>query len=329
MTQFWNSINPFPGQHSTFASNVDAIFYFTFWLSAFFFVAIVGFMIYFVVKYRRIEGQEPETSPSHNTTIEVAWSVIPGFLVLGIFWWGFTGYVDMRSPPSEAYEVNVIASMWQWQFKYPTGAIAKELHIPVKTPVKLIMQSKDVLHSLYIPSFRTKQDVVPGRYSGMWFEATDVGVYNLFCAEYCGQKHSDMITKVVVHPVTAEDATDEVKETFDAWMEVAADPLKGPGGVVIPLEEAGKNIVEIFQCAQCHSIDGSKKVGPSFKGNFGKEVEIAGQGKVLMDENYIRESILEPTAKIRLGYEPKMPSFKGQMKDEWIDAVIAYIKSIQ
>ncbi|HCS53544.1 cytochrome c oxidase subunit II [Rubinisphaera sp.] len=329
MTQFWNLLNPFPGQHSTFASNVDAIFYFIFWLSMFFFVAIVGFMIYFMIKYRRVEGQEPESSPSHNTPIEVAWSVIPGFLVLGIFWWGFTGYVDMRSPPAEAYEVNVIASMWQWQFKYPTGAISDKLHIPVNRPVKLIMQSKDVLHSLYVPSFRAKQDVVPGRYSGMWFEATDVGVYDLFCTEYCGQKHSDMITKVVVHSTSPEGTTEEVNQTFERWMEIASNPLNDEQGQPLPLDVAGKKLVDTFQCAQCHSIDGTKKVGPSFKGNYGKEVEIVGQGKVLMDENYIRESILEPTAKIHVGYEPKMPSFKGQMKDEWIDAVIAYIKSIQ
>jgi len=329
MAQLWNILNPFPAQNSTFASNVDNIYYFIFWLSMFFFVLVVALMIYFMVKYRRVEGQEPEKSPSHNTPLEVTWSVIPGFLVLGIFWWGFTGYIDMRSPPADAYEVNVRAKMWGWTFKYDTGAIDGELHIPVNTPVKLVMQSDDVIHSLFVPSFRVKQDVVPGRYSGMWFEATDVGIFDLFCTEYCGEKHSDMITKVIVHPTDEDGTTEDVYQTFDEWMEVASDPLIGADKKPLPLAEAGKNIVGIFQCGQCHSIDGSKKVGPSFKGNYGKEVEIVGQSSVVVDENYIHESILEPNAKIRKGYPPKMPSFKGQMRDEWIDAVIAYIKSIQ
>jgi len=325
METFRNLLDPFPSQQSTFAANVDAIYYFIFWLSTFFFVIIVALMCYFVVKYRRVEGQEPEKSPSHNTPLEVTWSVVPGILVLGIFWWGFTGYVDMRSPPAETYDINVTGQMWSWQFKYGTGAVDSELHVPVGTPVRLIMQSKDVIHSLFVPAFRVKQDVVPGRYSGLWFEATEVGTFDLFCTEYCGQKHSDMITKVVVHATDEAGVTDEVPQTFDKWLEVASDPLEGGR---IPLEQAGEKVIGMFGCLQCHSIDGSKKVGPSFKGHFGQQVQTR-DGSVLMDENYIRESILEPNAKIRQGYDPKMPSFKGAMKDEWIDAVIAYIKSIQ
>ncbi|MCA8988455.1 MAG: cytochrome c oxidase subunit II [Planctomycetaceae bacterium] len=326
MSDLLNLITPFPEQNSTFAESVDSLYYFIFWLSAVFFVLIIGLMVYFMMKYRRVEGQEPEKSPSHNTPLEVSWSVLPGFLVLFIFAWGFNTYVDMRTPPNDAYEINVTASMWSWQFGYPTGAVDGELHIPVGTPVKLIMQSKDVIHSLYVPAFRAKQDVVPGRYSGMWFEATKTGKFDLFCTEYCGQKHSDMITKVVVHPLNKEGVTEEVSQTFDEWMEIAMDPAEG--GKKTPAE-AGQKVVGMFGCLQCHSVDGSKKVGPSFKGFFGKEVDITGVGKVKMDENYIRESILEPNAKVRAGFDPKMPSFKGNMKDEWIDYVIAYIKSIQ
>lgn len=315
----------FPEANSTFAGTVDNLFYFIFWLSTFFFVLIVALMIYFVIKYRRVEGVEPDKSPSHNTPLEVFWSILPGFLVLGIFGWGFAGYVDMRSPPLETYEINVTAKTWNWTFTYPEGAVSPDLHIPVGKPVKLVMRSQDVIHSLYVPAFRAKQDVVPGRYAGMWFEAKETGTFDLFCTEYCGQQHSDMIAQVVVHPTSEEDAK-KGEQTFDQWMEIASDPLEGGK---IPLEEAGLKVINMFGCTQCHSLDGSKKVGPSFKGHFGKEVAIQGMGPVKMDEQYVRESILEPNAKVREGYEPRMPSFKGQMRDEWIDAVIAYIKSIQ
>lgn len=316
----------FPEQVSTFAGAVDFLFFFIFWISVFFFVLVVGMMTYFVLKYRRVEGQEPEHSHSHNTPLEVTWSVVPGILVLIIFALGFVPYMDMRSPPADTYEINVTANMWNWNFRYPTGAVSGELHVPIGTPVKLVMRSQDVLHSLYVPAFRVKQDVVPGRYTGMWFEATKTGTYDLFCAEYCGQKHSDMITKVVAHALEREALTEPGEQTFDEWMEIASDPGLGADGKPIPPHEAGERVVGMFGCMQCHSDDGTKKVGPSFKGYYGKEVDIVNMGKVPMDEEYIRESILEPNAKIRLGYEPKMPSFKGQMKDEWIDFIIAYIK---
>ena len=314
----------FPEQNSTFAPTVDTLYYFIFWLSMFFFVAIVGLMVYFMIRYRRVEGQEPEVSPSHNTPLEVSWSVLPGFLVLGIFGWGFVGYMDMRRPPTEAYEIHVTANMWAWQFKYPNGAINNELHIPVGQPIKLVMRSADVIHSLYVPAFRAKQDVVPGRYSGMWFEALQPGTFHLFCAEYCGQQHSDMITKVVVHVVNESELTEPGEKTFAQWVEDAADPLKD-----VSLAEGGKKVIEMFGCLQCHSLDGTRKVGPTYKGAYGKMVPIQGQPSVMMDAEYIRESILEPNAKIHEGYEPRMPSYKGQMKDEWIDAVIAYIQSLE
>ncbi len=318
---FW-----FPVQNSTFAPTVDTLYYFILWLSTFFLVLITGMMVYFVAKYRRVEGVEPEGSVSHNTPLEIAWSVLPGILVLGIFGWGFAGYMDMRSPPAETYDINVTGLMWKWQFRYPTGAVSDELHVPVETPVKLIMRSQDVIHSVFIPAFRVKQDVVPGRYTGLWFQALNKGEHDLFCAEYCGQQHSDMITKVVVHVTDRAELTEPGEQTFDEWMEIAMDPSQGG---TIPPAEAGLKVVGMFGCLQCHSTDGSQKVGPSLKGFWGKEVEIQGQSPVVVDEQYLRESLLEPNAKVRLGFEAKMPSFKGQIKDEWIDYIIAYIKSIQ
>ena len=216
----------FPVQNSTFAPTVDALFYLIFWISTFFFVLIMGLMVFFMIKYRRIDGVEPEQSPGHNTTLELSWSILPALIVLVIFGWGFAGYVDMRTPPEDSYEINVTASMWSWQFRYPTGAISDKLHIPVNTPVKVIMQSKDVLHSLFVPAFRVKQDVVPGRYTGLWFEAKNPGVFDLFCAEYCGKKHSDMITKVVVHNTDPNSTDLNADPNFDTWLADASDPIK-------------------------------------------------------------------------------------------------------
>lgn len=315
----------FPVPNSTFAPLVDELFYFILWISIFFLVLITGLMMYFVIKYRRIDGVEPEQSPGHNTVLEITWSVIPALIVLVIFAWGFAGYVDMRSPPAESYEVNVTASTWAWEFRYPSGAISNELHIPVDTPVKVIMQSKDVIHSLFIPAFRVKQDVVPGRYTGLWFEAKEVGTYPLFCAEYCGQKHSDMITNVIVHNTDPANTDLDNNPNFETWMADAADPIKDNE----PLHESGKRITEILGCVQCHSDNGDKKVGPSFFHSFGETRKLRDGSTVVVDENYIRQSILDPNSQIVAGFDPKMPSFKGTIKDEWIDAVIAYLKHLK
>ncbi len=316
----------FPVQNSTFAPTVDALYYFIFWISVFFLVLISTLMVIFMVKYRRIDGVEPEESPGHNTLLELSWSVLPALIVLVIFGWGFAGYVDMRSPPEEAYEINVTASMWQWNFRYPTGAVSDKLHVPANTPVKLIMQSQDVVHSLFVPAFRVKQDVVPGRYTGVWFEALEAGEFDLFCAEYCGKQHSDMITKVVVH--TTDPASTDLanKPNFETWMADAADPIKDNE----PLYESGKRIIKMLGCVNCHTVDGTKKVGPSFKGTFGTQQKLHNGETITVDENYIRQSILDPNSQIRAGFPPgQMSSFKGIIKDEWIDAVIAYFKHLK
>jgi len=315
----------FPVQNSTFAPSIDALFYFIFWVSTFFFVLIITLMVAFVIKYRRVEGVEPASSPGHNTALELSWSILPALIVLVIFGWGFATYVDMRTPPEDSYEINVTASMWSWQFRYPSGAISSELHVPVNTPVKVILQSKDVLHSFFVPAFRIKQDVVPGRYTGAWFEAKTPGTFRLFCAEYCGQKHSDMITKVIVHNTDPASTDLNDHPNFATWLADASDPIKDNE----PLYEGGKRVTEILGCVQCHSNDGSKKVGPSFKGTFGTKQKLSTGKTITVDENYIRQSILDPTSQIRSGFDPKMPSFKGTIKDEWIDAVIAYLKHLK
>ncbi|TWT99868.1 Cytochrome c oxidase subunit 2 precursor [Botrimarina colliarenosi] len=316
---------------STGAADVDWLYFFILWLSVFFFFLITALTVAFVARYYARPGHAAEHTPHHNNALEAAWSIFPGFLVVAIFYWGFTGYLDLRTPPENAYEIRVVAKKWNWSFMYPNGVVDPNLHVPADQPVKLVMSSDDVLHSLYIPAFRVKMDVVPGRYSTLWFEATkpndesydqaidatttgsDENGYDLFCTEYCGQGHSAMLAKVIVHK----------SGTFETWLEDAAkiDPASSP-------VELGKDIWKYRGCAQCHSVDGAKGTGPTWKDTYGTE-QATDKGEVTVDENYIRESILNPMAKIRDGYKGVMPSYQGQLKDAEIASVIWYIKSLK
>ncbi|MEQ8847061.1 c-type cytochrome [Botrimarina sp.] len=320
----------FRDQASTFAGQIDWLFYVILWICVFFFVLIVGMMIAFIGRYYARPGHNEESTPHHNNVLEASWSIIPGFLVLGIFGFGFTYYLELRTPPADAYEINVIAKKWNFAFQYPNGVIDANLHVPVDRPVKLILSSDDVIHSLYIPAFRVKCDCVPGRYSTLWFEAktptasfdpdrppsetgSDENGYDLFCTEYCGQGHSTMIAKVVVHE----------SGTFEQWLEEANkyDPSESP-------VERGAQLYKDRGCSQCHSLDGAKLAGPTWKGTYGTQ-QATNKGQITVDENYIRESILEPMAKIREGYQGVMPSYQGQLKDKEIAALIYFIKSLQ
>ncbi len=298
---------------STMAGEVDDLFYFILAVCAFFFAIIVGVMVLFLVKYRERPGVTIQPSPAHNNWLEVAWTVAPGAVLGVIFFWGFLSYLDMRQPPDGSYEIQVIAKKWNWSFVYPNGHIDNNLHVPVDRPVRLVMSSDDVIHSLYIPSFRLKMDVIPGRYSTTWFEAHASGEYTLFCAEYCGTQHSKMLAQVVVHPAGE----------FNKWLADAANFLDR----VTPVE-AGQILYQRRGCVQCHSLDGSAKVGPSFRDTFGSQQALTDGSSVTIDENYLRESILEPQAKVRAGYKPVMPTYQGQLKDEEIAALIAFIKSL-
>lgn len=306
---FW-----FPPAASTFAAHVDDVFWFIYWFCAFFFVLIMALMMLFVVKYRRKDGVGPEPSPHHNTLLEVGWSVIPSGMLVIMFWRGFVGYMDQRTPPDEAYDVKVYAKKWNWAFGYPTGDLDNSLHIVNNEPTRLTMTSDDVIHSLYVPAFRAKQDVVPGRYSTMWFTPNKPGEYALFCTEYCGDEHSKMLAKVVVEPDQAG---------MDKYLNLLADdPNKSP-------EEKGQQLYLKRGCAQCHSIDGSPNKGPTFKGDYGSVRKLKDGTTCVVEDNYIRESILEPMAKVADGYQPVMPSFKGQLKERDLDYLIAFIKSLK
>lgn len=303
-----------PVRASSAAGEVDWLFYFIFYVSLFFFALIVGLMIWFTLRYRRRKGEKAEGGASHNTMLELVWSGIPLLLVIGIFLVGFQGYMRSVVSPDSSYEIQVTAMKWKWLFTYPNGHVDENLHVPVETPVRLVMTSSGVIHSLYIPAFRLKKDVVPGRYNKMWFRAVKPGEYVLFCAEYCGTAHSDMLATVVVHP----------PGEFEKWLADAANLLKR-----LSPAEAGAKLFMSRGCAQCHSVDGKPGIGPTMKGLFGHSQIVTNGQTVTVDENFIRESILEPQAKVAAGFDPVMPSYQGRLSDPEIAAIIEYTKTLK
>lgn len=303
-----------PFQASTIAPEVDRLFSFIFWISAFFFALIVGLMLVFVIKYRKRPGfEKPGNAPTHNTWLELTWSGIPLILVIIMAVWGFKVFLDINTPPAHAFEVQVTGQKWKWLFTYPNGYVDESLHVPVDEPVRLVMTSEDVIHSFFIPAFRVKRDVVPGRYTKLWFRSTKPGSFPVFCAEYCGTGHSDMLTQVTVHE----------PGSFEKWLEAASNLLN-----TLPPAEAGRKLYQSRGCSQCHSVDGTGGIGPTFKNLFGHKVALKGGGAVVADEDYVRESIFEPLAKIVAGFEPVMPTYKGKLKDHEVTALIAYLKSL-
>jgi cytochrome c oxidase subunit II len=307
-----------PPQASTLAAGQDSLFYFIYYLCLLFFVGIVGAMILFVVKGRyKNDGSVVKTSANKgNHTLEVLWSVIPGILMIVIFGWGFKDWVKGVVPPANSLEVRVIGQKWNWSFDYvASGVQSAQLVVPEGKPVRLTMSSKDVIHSFYVPAFRMKRDVLPGRYTVQWFEPTQLGEFAVQCTEYCGTSHSQMLTKVKVVP----------QEQYDQWIADGGDL----GGAGVPPAQLGAKLYEAKGCNACHSIDGSPKIGPSFKGIYGRSDEMADGTRVTVNDDYIRESILLPQAKIVKGYPPVMPSFQGQLNDKQIAALIEYLKTLK
>lgn len=312
-SSFW-----FGPKASTYAGEVDWLFDFIMWISAVFFVLIIGIGAYFAVKYRRREGQDVEPSPTHNTSLELVWSVIPTILVAVIFWYGFEIYMDIRSVPRNTYDVNVTAFQWGWEFQYPNGHVTNELRVPQNERVRLVMTSKDVIHSLWIPDFRTKADCVPGRFSYIWFQAPKEGEHWLWCTEYCGTGHSEMGALVTVME----------RSKFDAWLKKDSD-IHGNNSPV----DAGKLLYQRRGCAGCHSVDGSAMTGPTFVwaksgAKWQEPREVTSGRNPIFDENYIQQSIWEPDAEYVKGYAPAMASYAGQLTQQDINAIIAYLKDL-
>lgn len=303
-----------PGKFSTMAPDIDGLFYFIYYCSVFLFVLVVVAMTFFAIRYRR-RGKVTLTSDFvHNTPMEILWSVIPAIPIVVVFVWGSKDFVRLHTMPGNAIEVKVTAQKWFWTFDYPDGANSvNELVVPVSKPIKMTMSSQDVIHSFFVPQFRVKQDVLPNRYTQLWFEPVAIGTFDLYCAEFCGKGHSEMIAKVRV----VSDSE------FVKWQDAQNKPPEGMG-----LEDYGALLLKQKGCATCHSVDGSTGTCPTLKGVFGHEVLMTDGKRVLADENYIRESILDPRAKVVNGYQPVMPTYQGVIKDRHIDAIIAYMKTL-
>lgn len=306
-----------PPEGSTVAHQTDQLFWFVHISGLILTVGLVAAIVYFVIKYRRQSEDEVTPVITHNNKLEITWSVIPLIFVLIVFGWGYKIYMEQQTVPEDAYEIHVTAQQWAWGFDYDNGAhTMKELHVPAGRPVKLIMTSKDVIHSFYVPAFRLKHDVLPNRYDELWFNAPKPGRYQIYCAEYCGTGHSQMLGTVVV----------QKPQEFQTWL------AKNKGGAAasnLPPAKLGEQIYNQYACSSCHSTDGSKMTGPSWKGIFGEKQQLASGKSVTVDEDYIRESILNPGAKVVKGYQPVMPSFKGQFDDNQINAIIEYIKTLK
>lgn len=298
-------------------------------VSLFFLVGITAVMVYFTIRYSRRRNPNPEDVHGH-TLLEVVWTVIPTLLAFGMFWYGWVGYKFMKEVPEDAMQIQVTGRMWSWLYEYDNGVQSDVLNVPVGEPIKLNVRSLDVIHSFYIPAFKVKQDVVPGL-DGLylWFTAKETGEYDVFCAEYCGLQHSAMLSKVVVMP----------RAEFDEWLskegeQVAAmkTALEEGGDESASLVEVGKMLAKTKGCIACHSADGTRLVGPSFKGIYGLSQTVVTGGKereIVVDDDYIHKSLYEPEADIVKGYQPLMPSQANVVSDDEIKAIIEYIKSLK
>jgi cytochrome c oxidase subunit 2 len=301
-------------QGSEHAKHVDALFMAIFWLNVVFFVLIAFLTVYSVYVFRRKAGvRTPHLT--HNLTLEVVWTVIPTFIVIGIFFWGAAGYMESAVAPADAMEISVTAQKWSWAFEYPDGSKwVKEMRVPEGRSIKLVMTSVDVLHDFYIPDMRVKHDVIPNRYTEVWFKPEAKGTYHVACAEYCGKSHSDMSATIKV--VSEAD--------YQKWLQEGPDEWK-----TMEPEKLGKMVYEQKGCNNCHSVDGSKNQGPTWKGIYGHKGKFTDGTAYEADEAYITESINYPAKHIVEGYSNVMPSFEGLIRPIEMKGLIAYMKSLK
>lgn len=300
-----------PQQASTVAPEVDALYFFLVAITVVFSLLVAALILYFAIRYRR--SAKIDRTPFHPSMwMEVSWLVLPLPLLLGIFVWSADVYFTQQRPPAGAMEFTVVAKQWMWKLQHPSGRREIDtLHVPKGQPIRLQMISQDVIHSFYVPAFRMKQDVLPGRYTQCWFEATQTGEFHLFCAEYCGTNHSRMIGRVIVME----------PDEYQAWL-AGGSPSESP--VV-----AGQKLFEQLRCDSCHVAHGGEQSrGPSLAGLAGKPVTLTTGDQVTADDNYLRESILRSATKVVAGYQPIMPAYEGQIGEEQVLQLIAYIRSL-
>jgi len=304
-----SSIPIFPAQASTFAADVDKLYFLILAVTSFFAIAVVIFVAVFAIKYQDESGTQVGAPIHGSIPLELAWSFIPFVISIGIFAYATIVYFEIVRPPAETLQIYSTGKRWMWRFQHINGrAEINELHVPKGRPVKITFTSEDVLHDIYIPAFRVKADAIPGRYSEIWFEPAQTGDFHLFCAEYCGTKHSGMIGRVVVME----------PRDYQAW-------LSGNDGQ--PLAVRGQQLFQQLACVTCHLSDGSGR-GPRLNGVPGSKVELANGSNVVADDGYIRESILTPQAKLVSGFQPVMPTFQGLVNEEGVMSLIEYIKSL-
>jgi cytochrome c oxidase subunit 2 len=307
----WTGTPLFPQQASTMAPRVDALYFFLVALATFFSLLIAGLIVYYAVKYRRRSPDAVGASIHGGLLLEVTWTVVPLIITMVIFVWGASVFFAMSKAPDQTLNIYVVAKQWMWKFQHLDGQREiNELHVPVGRPVKLIMTSEDVIHDFFVPAFRVKADVLPGRYTNLWFEPTKPGRYHLFCAEYCGTRHSGMVGEVVVMEPTE----------YQVW-------LSG-GRAEGSLASAGEKLFQDLACNTCHLSEGQGR-GPLLHGLFGKMQAQQSGETLLVDEAYLRESILNPSAQITAGFQPIMPAFQGLVSEEQLLALVEYVKSLQ
>jgi cytochrome c oxidase subunit 2 len=305
-----SDLSLFPPSASTLSTEVDLLFLYILGVSLFFFVLIVGLLIFFSVRFRQSERGEVVPQVHGNLALELFWTAIPLVLVLSFFAWGADLFFRIKRPPTETLEIYVVGKQWMWKIQHQQGPREiNQLHIPVGQPVKLTMTSEDVIHSFYVPAFRVKQDVLPGRYTTLWFEATRTGEFHLFCTEYCGTEHAGMGGSVVVME----------PEDYETWL---AGGKAGESLVV-----AGERLFGQLGCQTCHGDQPGAR-GPSLTGVFGHDVTLATGQVLVADDAYLRESIMSPQAKLVAGYDPIMPQYPGVISEEGLLQLISYIKSL-
>jgi cytochrome c oxidase subunit II len=303
----WQGFSIRPDQASTIAQGVDYLYYFLTAIDLFFTVVIFVTIFYFAVRYRRRSEQDRPPQIEGNIPLEVAWTLIPLGLVVIVFLWGTSLFIQNSRPPEAATEIFVVGKQWMWKIQHPEGVEEiNELHVPVNRPIKLTMTSEDVIHDFAVPAFRIKKDVVPGMYSTEWFQATKTGTFYLFCDQYCGTNHSEMKGDVVVMEPTA----------YEQWL---SGGIRGES-----MAQAGAQLYDQLGCITCH---GTGK-GPPLAGIYGKPVKLTNGETLVADDDYLRHCILYPTDRIVEGYKPIMPTFKGQVTEEQLLQLIAYIRSL-
>ncbi len=299
-----------PEQASTIARSVDQLYLFITAITFFFTILIFSIIFYFMIKYRRRSPDERPKAIEGSLPLEILWTAIPTLIVAVLFVWSSSLYFRNAQPPPGSMEIFVTGKQWMWKAEHPEGQREiNELHVPLGRPVKLTMTSEDVIHDFFVPAFRVKKDVLPGRYTSLWFEATKLGTFHLFCAQYCGAFHAGMIGSVIVME----------PDEYEQWL---------AGGVPgETMEAAGRKVFGQNGCGTCHVADGTG-LGPSLLGVYGQQVPLSNGQSVVADDAYVRESLLIPGAKIVKGYKPIMPSFQGQLTEEQVLDLVAYIRSL-